>query len=189
MAVLCMDNSAFVRSCSDADAVRTGPSFSKHHCWTRNHSKECPLCRRSPQGSCAEMFHTDQSMPGKPPPITDSASFPSTLVVIWMVGQSGACLLSLKTTLLSCASVHSDIEVIPPDTISQMRKSWWLKEWEFKKWKALKVYVWPPFTGIQNSLLWKHGEMAQVTSGFAVFIFMVTRWSPRTWAGYRNITT
>lgn len=59
-AVLCVDNSAFACSCGDADAVRTSTSFSEHHCWTRNHSKECPLCQRSPQGWCAEIFHTDQ---------------------------------------------------------------------------------------------------------------------------------
>lgn len=53
-AVLCVDNSAFARSCGDADAVRTSTSFSKHHCWTHNHSKECPLCQHSPQGLCAE---------------------------------------------------------------------------------------------------------------------------------------
>lgn len=75
-ALLCVDNSAFVRSCGDADAVRTSTSFSKHHCWTHNHSKECPLCQRSPQGSCAEIFNTDQPVSGKSPPTTISNSFP-----------------------------------------------------------------------------------------------------------------
>lgn len=60
-----------------------------------------------------------------------------------------------------------------------------------KLWRFMRGLRWPtfPFTGIQNSLPWKHGGMAQVAPGFAVFIFTVTRRSPRTWAGYRNITT
>lgn len=65
-AVLCVDNSAFARSWSDADAVRTSTSFSKHHCWTHNHSKECPLWQRSPQGSGVEIFHSDQPVPENP---------------------------------------------------------------------------------------------------------------------------
>lgn len=64
-----------------APAVMLMQSEQAHH--SPNITAE-PIIKNvlSPQGSCAEVFHTDQSVPGKPPPITDAASFPSTLVVI-----------------------------------------------------------------------------------------------------------
>lgn len=81
-AALGVDNSAFARRRGEADAVRTSASFCEHHCPSGNHSKECPLCQRCPQGSCAEIFHTDQPGEWKPPhppspPPTTSNSFPS----------------------------------------------------------------------------------------------------------------
>lgn len=110
VAVLCMDSSAFVCSCGDADAVRTSTSFSKHHCWTHNHSKECPLCRAQRNGVWKCLTLISQCLEN---PSNYWFKFISIHLSDYLdCWSSRVCLLSLKTALLSCAMAHSETEII-----------------------------------------------------------------------------
>lgn len=108
-----------------------------------------------------------------------------------MLAQSGTCLLSLKTTLLSCTMVLSDIEVIPPDTIF-----FWGSVDDSKTGHLKNEKLWRFMCGVPFVDLPIHWDSKQPpveawwngTGNLRVTI-MVTRWYPRIWAGYHNITT